>query len=257
MANKIIHKHSSVITDNKAKLPTSEQLDYGELAVNFAAGVETISLKNNEDEIVEFKSNEYYETIINNAVNNAEERLKTLEGNQVTESTVSNWGFTKNTGTYSKPTGGIPKTDMAGSVQSSLGKADTASQGYKVFEVNVNANTSLTNVTFNTNPYSEISYEYSANKVLPVLNLKSTDLNTILPLVYDGMKFHGHGVYNGNRIIKVVVSSSGSTISVDEYVTETEFNSVVENATNKLNNKVDKETGKGLSEEDFTTELKK
>ena len=46
----------------------------------------------------------------------------------VTESTVSGWGFTKNTGTYSKPSGGIPKSDLASAVQTSLGKADTALQ---------------------------------------------------------------------------------------------------------------------------------
>lgn len=70
----------------------------------------------------------------------------------VTEQTVSNWGFTKNTGTYSKPmsgipdsdiasaetwnakgtyskpTSGIPKSDLASAVQTSLGKADTALQ---------------------------------------------------------------------------------------------------------------------------------
>lgn len=46
----------------------------------------------------------------------------------VTESTVSGWGFTKNTGTYSKPSSGIPKTDLASAVQTSLSKADTALQ---------------------------------------------------------------------------------------------------------------------------------
>lgn len=46
----------------------------------------------------------------------------------VTESTVSGWGFTKNTGNYSKPSGGIPKTDLASAVQTSLDKADTALQ---------------------------------------------------------------------------------------------------------------------------------
>ena len=49
----------------------------------------------------------------------------------VTEQTVSGWGFTKNTGTYSKPAGGIPKTDLAAAVQTSLGKADTALQGHQ------------------------------------------------------------------------------------------------------------------------------
>lgn len=46
----------------------------------------------------------------------------------VTEQTVSDWGFTKNTGTYSKPSGGIPKSDLASTVQTSLDKADTALQ---------------------------------------------------------------------------------------------------------------------------------
>ena len=46
----------------------------------------------------------------------------------VTEQTVAGWGFTKSTGTYSKPSGGIPKADLASAVQESLGKADTALQ---------------------------------------------------------------------------------------------------------------------------------
>jgi hypothetical protein len=48
----------------------------------------------------------------------------------VTETTVSNWGFTKNNGTYSKPNNGIPKSDLESSVQQSLSKADTALQSY-------------------------------------------------------------------------------------------------------------------------------
>ena len=60
----------------------------------------------------------------------------------VTESTVSGWGFTKNTGTYIKPSTGIPKTDLASAVQTSLGKADTALQTetYKGTITGVSAN---------------------------------------------------------------------------------------------------------------------
>ena len=47
------------------------------------------------------------------------------------EADVAAKGFTKNTGTYSKPTGGIPKADLAASVQTSLGKADTALQEHQ------------------------------------------------------------------------------------------------------------------------------
>lgn len=51
-------------------------------------------------------------------------------GETLTESDIAAMGFTKNTGTYSKPSGGIPKTDLASAVQTSLGKADTALQSY-------------------------------------------------------------------------------------------------------------------------------
>ena len=44
------------------------------------------------------------------------------------EADVAAKGFTKNTGTYSKPADGIPKSDLAAAVQTSLGKADSALQ---------------------------------------------------------------------------------------------------------------------------------
>ena len=52
------------------------------------------------------------------------------------EEDVAAKGFTKNTGTYSKPSGGIPKTDLSDAVQASLGKADTALQSAPVTSVN-------------------------------------------------------------------------------------------------------------------------
>lgn len=52
------------------------------------------------------------------------------------EEDVAAKGFTKNTGTYSKPAGGIPKTDLSDAVQESLGKADTALQTAPVTSVN-------------------------------------------------------------------------------------------------------------------------
>ena len=47
---------------------------------------------------------------------------------EVTEQTVADWGFTKNTGDYTKPVDGIPLSDLDAEVQSSLEKADTAYQ---------------------------------------------------------------------------------------------------------------------------------
>lgn len=52
---KVLYKKSSVVTDGEPKLPTSGDLDYGEIAINFGAGAETISLKNSDDEIVSLR----------------------------------------------------------------------------------------------------------------------------------------------------------------------------------------------------------
>lgn len=53
---KVLNKRSSEYANeqykNGPKLPNAADLEYGELAVNYAKGTETISLKNNENEIV-------------------------------------------------------------------------------------------------------------------------------------------------------------------------------------------------------------
>lgn len=58
MSNKniehLIHKRSSQVVENQPKLPTSEQIEYGEIAVNYAKGHETLSIKNSDNEIKTF-----------------------------------------------------------------------------------------------------------------------------------------------------------------------------------------------------------
>lgn len=55
------HIKSSVVEGNgKPKLPTSNVLVEGEIAINYAKGVETISLKNTSGDIVTFSSDDYY-----------------------------------------------------------------------------------------------------------------------------------------------------------------------------------------------------
>lgn len=53
---KVLLKRSNVInSNNMPKLPTQSQIDYGELAINYAKGVECISTKNSSGDIVTFK----------------------------------------------------------------------------------------------------------------------------------------------------------------------------------------------------------
>lgn len=60
----------------------------------------------------------------------------TVSGTNVTGALNTLKGEIASKGTYSKPSGGIPKTDLASAVQTSLGKADTALQTAPVTSVN-------------------------------------------------------------------------------------------------------------------------
>ena len=54
------HIKSNVVIEGKPKLPTAEVLVEGELAINYAKGYETISLRNSESGITRFSSDDYY-----------------------------------------------------------------------------------------------------------------------------------------------------------------------------------------------------
>ena len=71
-------------------------------------------------------------TSINNQTPDSQGNIALNIPSPVSEATVSGWGFTKNTGTYSKPSGGIPKTDLASAVQASLTNADNAVKKVKI-----------------------------------------------------------------------------------------------------------------------------
>ena len=68
---KLIHMKSKQRgKDNVSpKLPAPDVLEYGEIAINFGSGIETISIKNEKDEIItfipEYKVKEYVDRKIN------------------------------------------------------------------------------------------------------------------------------------------------------------------------------------------------
>lgn len=140
---------------------------------------------------------------------------------QVTESTVSGWGFTKNAGTYSKPSTGIPKSDLASAVQTSLGKADTALQSYTeqykgtVTGVKINGTTK--------NPSSGVVDLGYINKQLSTSTSSSM---TLSPNIYyrntstslSTLTITLGSVSNSNIIneyfVEFTTSSSGTTVSL-------------------------------------------
>lgn len=66
MAKHVIHAHSSVSTNGVPKLPNVNRIEYGEIAINYAASAETISFKNTSNELVQVKTDEYYQVKFDN-----------------------------------------------------------------------------------------------------------------------------------------------------------------------------------------------
>ena len=76
----ILHKKSAALAQNgiDPKLPEASQLEYGELAINFADGYETLSIKNSNNEIVTFTNDQYWkdkELVIASALNDLNSRI--------------------------------------------------------------------------------------------------------------------------------------------------------------------------------------
>lgn len=97
------------------------------------------------------------------------------------EADVAKKGFTKNTGTYSKPAGGIPKTDLSDAVQASLGKADTALQSAPVTSINGKTgavNLGAADVGAISSDAGSVGTNNMADGVVTKAKLNGTALNT-------------------------------------------------------------------------------
>ena len=77
-------RSNSVGTNGKPKLPTPSQLDYGEIAVNYASGHETLSLKNDAGNIVSLSVNTIEDVKVNetSVVTNKTANI-TMKGNTI------------------------------------------------------------------------------------------------------------------------------------------------------------------------------
>lgn len=132
---------------------------------------------------------------------------------EITEDIVTNWGFTKNTGTYVLPENGIPKSDLNDKVQESLSKADTALQSYEeqytgtVTGVKINNDTKVpTNGIVNLGSVITEHQDISTKQDILVsgTNIKTINGNSILG--------------GGNLEIKTTVE--GDFATVEDYGSE-------------------------------------
>ena len=144
---------------------------------------------------------------------------------EVTESTVSGWGFTKNSGTYSKPSTGIPKTDLASEVQASLEKADSALQSYTetdpVFSASAAAGIKSTDIT---NWNSKTSNKGTVTSVAVKMNNTTKGTVTSSGTIDLGTVITEHQDISGKQdklTTQTAYSAKGSATKVPQITTNT------------------------------------
>ena len=126
--------------------------------------------------------------------------------NAITESTVSGWGFTKNSGTYSKPSTGIPKADLSSDVQTSLEKADTALQTHQ--DISGKANVSEAGYSLYVDEKS-VSLKNIYGDILSTITTKDTTYTGSNGITVTGTNITNSGVRS------ITEGSADGTISVN------------------------------------------
>lgn len=85
------HKRSSDVNDNTPKLPTAEQLEFGEIAINYAKDYETLSIKNSSGDVVTFSS----DSIIDKKIDGIRNDLASVVSVKLGADTEDNENFLK------------------------------------------------------------------------------------------------------------------------------------------------------------------
>jgi len=95
MAQYLKHKRSSQLVDGSPKLPTPSQIDVGEIAINFAAGNETLSTKNSSGEVATFSSDSVLDEKYQEKISDIEEiRYNAASGFSVLNTVLYHTGNT-------------------------------------------------------------------------------------------------------------------------------------------------------------------
>lgn len=171
----LIHLRSSV----SGKIPTAEQLNYGEIAINYAKDSEAIFFKNTENNVVEVKTNSAVVEELNTKQDKTDNTLATTDKTVVGAINEVNTKFTNlAVGTTNLADNAVTKEKLSTDVQSSLDKADNSLQ-----KGNVAAPTSDTDAVNKSyvdgKTENLITNDDSLNLNVPIIIYTSTDDDSI------------------------------------------------------------------------------
>lgn len=222
----VVHKKSSVVNNGVPKLPSASTLEYGEIAINYGASGETLSIKNSNDQIVTFSSDnkrdaavdalqgdieridsaiteieevfDENELVVSTALGNLNDRLENVEnagyitGFTETDPTVPAWAKEQNKPSYSASEVGA----MATSERSNYLPTGTTLDNVADGSTRKLANYSLTSHTHTASEVDAMATSERSNYLTTASTLDSVADGTTRKLANYSLTSHTHGIYS-------------------------------------------------------------
>lgn len=191
--NYVSHKKSKLKTnDGKPQLPSSSALVEGEIAINYAEDVETLSIKNESGTVVTFSSDNYYtEQKLGSAFtgsNSATTVTDILNSLEVGEEVEVNSGDT--------PTGDTIELWIDESIEPVTVEVYTKAE----------TNALLNDKSDKTDTVSNVSYDSESGKLQETINGTTTD---IVSIVNSGFRFE----FNDGVLNLIPVGTATATVT--------------------------------------------
>ena len=229
MSQKVLNKRSSVVTNGSPKLPTSEQIEYGEIAINFAEGYETLSIKNDDDEIVTFSSDNYWGNIIEEneyitsmALNDINSRLVSsasqivndvgfITGYTETDPTVPSWAKQSTKPSYTaNEVGALP----TGTTLDGIPDGTTRKLSDYATQANFTAHTASTTVHVTSTEKSTWNGKQDAISDLSTIRTNAESGATAYQNMITGVTINGSAATITNKNASINIEAGGGLPSV-------------------------------------------
>ena len=244
------HVKSHVTENNQPKLPTTSVLVEGELAVNYADGYETISLKNDNDEIVRFSSDDYYTqlklgsafTSGNSAVTvtdvieeNEEVTSAALNALEASKLDITAYTPTDLTNYYTKS-----QTSGASEIETALTDKQDVS-GMTAYTTNAHLDEKLGSAFTGANSAVTVTQYLESNEIVvsAALNaLESTKLDATAYTPTDLTNYYTKSQTSGASEISSALQDKQDVSGMSAYTTSTDFNDKLGSAFTGANSAV-------------------
>jgi len=245
MSQKVLNKRSSALSNGEAKLPTPSQLEYGEIAINFANGHETLSIKNNNNEIATFSSDNYFQSIIekneyitSKALTDLNSRLVSsasqlvndvgfITGYTETDPTVPSWAKKSTKPSYTaNEVGALPTGTTLDNIQ------DGSTRKLSDYATSSNTHNEIVNVSGNIKTYidnkvsSVYAYKGSVTNYSDLSSIESKEAGDVYNVINANGSTPGGTNYAWTG---TEWDALGGTINLSNYVENSTFTTHTEN----------------------------